>query len=88
MISARVSHRLRARRKVKPEERNTLRVNQLPTKQVSVFPDESILEAHKIMIREGLDLVPVVTRDNSSKIIGVITSESITYAYEKSKSLR
>jgi len=74
--------------KVKPEERNTLRVNQLPMKQVSVFPDESILEAHKAMTREGLDLVPVVDREKPSKIVGAITSESVVYAYEKSKSLR
>ena len=37
--------------KVKPEERSTLRVEQMPLKNISVFEDESILEANKIMIQ-------------------------------------
>ncbi len=71
--------------KIKPEERNALRVEQMPLKNISVFEDESILEANKIMIREKIDLIPVVDRQNSTKIVGVLTSEAVSNAYEKSK---
>lgn len=74
--------------KIKPEMRGTFKVEQLPVKQVSVFLDESILEAYKILVREKLDLVPVVSKDDPSKVIGVLTSESIASAYEKAKKLR
>jgi CBS domain-containing protein len=74
--------------KVKPEQRNTLRIEQLPTKQVSVFPDESILEAYKIMSREKIDLVPVVEKKAPNKVVGVIKSEGVAYAFEKAKNLR
>jgi CBS domain-containing protein len=74
--------------KVKPEQRNELRVEQLPIKQISVFIDESILEAHKVMTREKIDLTPVVERENPSKVVGVLTSEGVAYAYEKAKALR
>jgi len=74
--------------KIKPEQRSELRVEQLPLKQISVFSDESILEAYKIMSREKLDLVPVVNREQPFKVIGVVTSEGVAYAYEKAKALR
>ena len=71
--------------KVKPEERSTLRVEQMPLKNISVYEDESILEANKIMTREKIDLIPVVDKQTPSKIVGVLTSEAIANAYEKSK---
>lgn len=74
--------------KTKPEERAALRIEQLPMKRVSVFPDESILEAQKILSREGTEIVAVVERDSPSKVVGVITGESMAYAYEKAKTLR
>jgi len=74
--------------KVKPEQRSELRVEQLPMKQVSVFSDESILEAYKTMSREKIDLVPVVDREAPTKVVGVVTSEGVAYAYEKAKALR
>jgi Zn-dependent protease/CBS domain-containing protein len=74
--------------KIKPEQRKELTVNQLPVKQVSVFSDESILEAYKIMTREKIDLIPVVNREAPAKIMGVLTSEGVAYAYEKAKTLR
>jgi len=74
--------------KVKPEQRSTLTVEQMPLKKISTFSDESILEAYKIMTREKIDLVPVVERENPEKIVGVVTSESVAYAYEKAKALR
>ena len=75
-------------KKVKPEQRSTLTVEQMPLKKISIFNDESILEAYKIMTREKIDLVPVVERENPAKIVGVVTSESVAYAYEKAKALR
>jgi len=74
--------------KIKPEQRNELRVEQLPIKQVSVFSDESILEAYKVMTREKIDLIPVVDREAPTKVVGVLTSEGVAYAYEKAKALR
>jgi Zn-dependent protease/CBS domain-containing protein len=72
--------------KIKSEERSKLRVEQMPLKNTSVYEDESILEVNKIMIRERIDLVPVVDREIPTKIVGVLTSEAIANAYEKSKS--
>jgi Zn-dependent protease/CBS domain-containing protein len=74
--------------KVKPEQRSELRVGQMPLKKLSVFQDESILEAYKIMIREKIDLLPVVDRETPTKIVGVLTSESVASAYKKAKNLR
>jgi Zn-dependent protease/CBS domain-containing protein len=74
--------------KVKPEQRNDMRVENLPIKQVSIFQDDSVLEAYKVMSREKIDLVPVVDRDAPTKVVGVLTSEGVAYAHEKAKSLR
>jgi Zn-dependent protease/CBS domain-containing protein len=74
--------------KIKQEQRSTIRVEALEKKQVSVFDDESILEAYKIMTREKIDLLPVVDRAAPTKVIGVVTSEGVAYAYEKAKNLR
>jgi Zn-dependent protease/CBS domain-containing protein len=74
--------------KVKPEQRNQLHVEQLPVKNISVFQDESILEAYKVMRKEKVDLVPVVAREAPSKVVGIITNESVAYALEKAKALR
>ena len=74
--------------KVKPEQRNEIHVGQLPMKNISIFQDESVLEAYKIISREKIDLVPVVDRDTPTKVLGVLTNESITYAIEKAKTLR
>lgn len=74
--------------KVKPEQRSTLRIEQLQMKQISTFADESILEAYKIMGREKIDLIPVVTREAPTKVVGVVTNEGVAFAYEKAKTLR
>jgi CBS domain-containing protein len=71
--------------KIKPEERGTLRVEQMPLKSIYVYEDESILEANKIMIQEKIDLIPVVERETHTKVVGVLTSEDIASAYEKSR---
>jgi Zn-dependent protease/CBS domain-containing protein len=71
--------------KVKPEERVSLRVEQMPLRNISVYEDESILEANKIITQEKIDLIPVVERETPKKVVGVLTSEAIANAYEKSK---
>ena len=74
--------------KIKSEDRSRQKVEQLPVKQVSVFSDESVLEAYKIMMREKIDLIPVVSKEAPTKVVGVVTSEGVAYAYEKAKTLR
>jgi CBS domain-containing protein len=74
--------------KIKPEQRNESTIQQLPTKQVSVFSDESVLEAYKIMTREKIDLLPVVDKEALARVVGVVTSEGIAFAYEKARTLR
>jgi len=66
--------------KIKPEQRSKLQVGQLPIKLISVFQDESILEAYKIMTRGKVDLIPVVDREAPTKVVGVLTSEVIGVA--------
>ena len=74
--------------KFKPEQRDKVRVEQLPIKRISVFSDQAILEAYKIMEREKIDLVPVVEREDPTKVVGAITGESVAYAYTIAKTLR
>ena len=71
--------------KVKIEERNLTPIMQLPLKKVVANPDESVLEAYKILAREKIHLLPVVEKENPDKIVGVITNDDITYAMEKAK---
>jgi Zn-dependent protease/CBS domain-containing protein len=74
--------------KVRPEYRTQKRVEDLPMKKISVYSDESILEAYKLMTRENLDLIPVINREEPNKVAGVVTSEGVARAYEKAKDLR
>ena len=71
--------------KVNAEQRDTFRVEQMPIKKITIFEDESILEANKLIIREKIDLIPVVQRDNPSKVVGVLTSATISKAYEQAR---
>ncbi|MGD6852137.1 MAG: M50 family metallopeptidase [Candidatus Bathyarchaeia archaeon] len=71
--------------KVDADQRETLKVGDMPTRTISVHEDESILEANKIMIREKIDLIPVLDKHTPTKVVGVLTSEAISNAYEKAK---
>ncbi len=71
--------------KVSSDQRDMLRIGQMPLKKISIHDDESILEANKIITREKIDLIPVVQKENPSKLVGVITSEAIANAYEKAR---
>jgi Zn-dependent protease/CBS domain-containing protein len=74
--------------KIEPEQRSNLTIGQMPLKRLSIFEDESILEAYKIMNKEKIDLLPVVNKKTPDKVIGVLTSESVAKAYEKAKNLQ
>jgi CBS domain-containing protein len=74
--------------KVEPTLRSQKRIGELPARKILIFPDESILEAYKLMTREKVDLIPVVYREDPNKVAGVVTSESVAQAYEKAKDLR
>jgi Zn-dependent protease/CBS domain-containing protein len=71
--------------KIAPEQRNNIKVGQMPVKNISTYPDEAALEAYKLMTREKIDLLPVVDRDLPSRVVGVLTSEGIANAYEKAR---
>jgi Zn-dependent protease/CBS domain-containing protein len=71
--------------KITPDQRGKMRIDQMPIAKISVFDDESILEANKIIVREKIDLIPVVKKDNPLLVTGVITSEAISKAYEQAK---
>jgi Zn-dependent protease/CBS domain-containing protein len=74
--------------KIKPDQRSTLHVNEVPFKKVSVFPNESVLEAQKIMTRDHIDVLPVVDPQDLTKIVCVLTTEGLATAYQKAKDLR
>ena len=71
--------------KVEPQQRNTLIIKQMPLRKISIFKDESILEANKIMAKEKIRLIPVVDKEVPTRVIGVLTSEAIANAYEKAR---
>jgi len=71
--------------KVPQNQRSNLRVEQMPIKNISTYPDEAVFEAYKHMTKEKIDLMPVVDRETPSKVVGVLTSETVATAYEKAK---
>ncbi|MCW4018995.1 MAG: site-2 protease family protein [Candidatus Bathyarchaeota archaeon] len=74
--------------KVKPEQQSQLRVGQMPLRKVSVFSDESVLEAQKIMSRERVSVVPVVEKKNPDKVTCVLTTEGVAASLKRAKNLR
>ncbi len=71
--------------KVAPDQRVNLRVEQMPLKNISTYPDEAVLEAYKLMTKEKIDLLPVVDKENPTKVVGVLTNEAVAKAYEKAR---
>jgi Zn-dependent protease/CBS domain-containing protein len=71
--------------KVDADRRAKLTVKDMPRRTITVNPDESILEANKIMMRERVGLIPVVEKDMPSKVVGVLTIDAIANAYEKAR---
>jgi Zn-dependent protease/CBS domain-containing protein len=71
--------------KVPQEQRGNMKVEQIPLKSISTFPDEAVFEAYKLMTKEKIDLLPVVDKDAPTKVMGVLTSEAVANAYEKAR---
>ncbi len=74
--------------KISLSQRASIRVTELPLKYFSVQPDESVLEAQKILTREKVHLVPVVDPKLPTRVVGVLTSEGVAKAYEVARNLR
>ena len=74
--------------KVNPEQRSQLTIAQMPLRKVYVSSGESVLEAHKIMLKEKIDVLPVVDKGAPEKVVCVLTSEGLSAALEKAKNLR
>jgi Zn-dependent protease/CBS domain-containing protein len=70
--------------KINPEQRNSLQVEQMPQKNITVSPDDPVLEANKILNREKIDLIPVIEK-NGKSIVGVVTSDCMSSLYEEAK---
>jgi Zn-dependent protease/predicted transcriptional regulator len=73
--------------KVEQTQRDAMKIAQMPISRIYIFEDDSILEANKIMARDKIDLIPVLDRETQAKVVGVITSEGLTKAYEKARSI-
>ncbi len=71
--------------KIPRDQRNNIRVQQMPLKNISTHLDEPVFEAYKLMAKEKIDLLPVVDMEMPTKVIGVLTSEAVASAYEKAK---
>ena len=57
----------------------------MPIKNISTNSEEAVIEAYKLMTKEKIDLLPVVDKENPTKVVGVLTSETVAAAYEKAK---
>ena len=72
--------------KVRQEERDKIKVDQMPLTKISTYPDEEVFEAYKLMTKEKIDLLPVVDKETQAKVVGVLTSGAVASAYEKARS--
>ncbi len=71
--------------KVDPQQRDRRHVEEMPLKKITIFDDESILEANKVLLLQKIDLLPVVHRDNPDKVVGVLTSGAISNAFMQAR---
>jgi len=71
--------------KVAPEQRRSLKVEQMSLKSISTSPSEAVFEAYKIMTKEKIDLLPVIDKESPTKVVGVLTSEAVAKAYDKAR---
>ena len=71
--------------KVAPEQRGNLKVEQMPLKNISTNPEQAVFEAYKTMIKEKIDLLPVVDKESPTKVVGVLTSEAVAKAYDHAR---
>jgi Zn-dependent protease/predicted transcriptional regulator len=73
--------------KVNPKQRPVLKLGQMRIQQISAFRDEPVLEVYRRMIKEKVDLIPVVDKESPKKVVGVITSEGVARAYERAREI-
>ncbi len=73
--------------KVPKGQRDNLKVEQMPLKNISTHPEEPVFEAYKVMTKEKIDLLPVVDKESPTKVVGVLTSEAVAKAYDKARNL-
>ena len=71
--------------KIPNQQRDLLHIEQIPLLHIVLFEDQSILEADKIRLKEQIDLLPVVQKENPTQIIGTLTTKNIAHAYEKTQ---
>jgi len=69
--------------KVAKELRSSKRVMDLVKSNVVAYPDETAWDALKKIRAHDLDLMPVADRGMPDKIVGVLTKDSLAFAYEK-----
>ncbi len=74
--------------KVSAEQRIYIKVEESPLRRISVFDDGPVTEASKIMNQENIDLLPVLKKEEPTKIAGVLTKAGIANAWEKAKKLK
>ena len=69
--------------KIPPQKRSTAKVEEIASRNLIVtYPDETIHEALDKMYLNGVGRLPVVKRDDPSKIVGIITKHDIMRAFE------
>ncbi|MFX0084390.1 MAG: site-2 protease family protein [Candidatus Hodarchaeota archaeon] len=68
--------------KVPPEERLITRLGDLHINPLSILPENSVLDAYKVMIKEQTRLIPVIDNEVPCNIMGVITNQLIAYNLE------
>src|SRR5438067_7635057 len=67
-----------------PERAPTLRVRDLVRRPASiVFEDSTLREAADHMVREGVGRLPVVSRDDPSRVIGMLTRSDLLSAHKR-----
>ncbi len=70
--------------KIPFEERKNVTVEELMTTNiVTAFPDETLEEALKKLVSFSIGRLPVVSRDNPKKLIGILTKSDIIRAHAK-----
>jgi len=72
--------------KIQQDQRDNIRVEQMPLTNISTYPNEDVFEAYKLMTKEKIVLLPVVDWETHTKVVGILTSEAVASAYEKAKS--
>ena len=66
--------------KVPPEKRSETRVEEIASKKLIIaYPDESVLEAYKKMMKYKIGRILIVEKENPTKLIGIITRTDVMH---------